>query len=112
AIDVQIAPGNRAPREAGTVASLLASVGRAFQVRANGGWRTVMGWSEPRRFTFPLPIGSRTGYLVDVPDHELFPALFGASRVEFRVGAELTFLNHSLSALAGLARRGIVRDWA
>jgi len=110
-IHVQIAPGNRAPREAGTVSSLLSVVGQPFQVRANEGWRTVRGWSEPRRFAFPPPIGPRTGYLVDVPDHELFPVLFGANRVEFRVGAELTFLNHGLSALAGLARRGVVRDW-
>jgi len=110
-IDIQIAPGNRAPREAGTVDSLLTAVGRPFQVRANGSWRTVRGWSEPRRFAFPPPIGSRTGYLVDVPDHELFPGLFGASRVEFRVGAELTLLNHGLSALAGLTRRGMIRDW-
>lgn len=110
-IDVQIAPGNRAPRQAGTVASLLASIGRAFLVRTHGGWRQVTGWSEPGSFPFPPPIGSRTGYLVDVPDHELFPGIFDADRVEFRVGAELTFLNRGLSALAWLSRRGIVRDW-
>ncbi|MGH9798205.1 MAG: hypothetical protein ACRD5D_08645, partial [Candidatus Polarisedimenticolia bacterium] len=110
-IDVQIAPGNRAPRETGTVASLLASVGRSFAVRANGAWRQVAGWSEPKTFHFPPPIGPRTGYLVDVPDHELFPAIFGAGRVEFRVGAELSFLNRGLSALAWISRRGMVRDW-
>ena len=110
-IDVQIAPGNRAPRQAGTVASLLASVGRAFLVSTPGGWREVRGWSEPGSFPFPPPIGPRTGYLVDVPDHELFPAIFDAGRVEFRVGAELALLNRGLSALAWLSRRGMVRDW-
>jgi hypothetical protein len=51
------------------------------------------------------------GYLVDVPDHELFPSIFDAGRVEFRVGAELGSLNRGLSALAHLSRRGIVHDW-
>jgi hypothetical protein len=110
-IDIQIAPGNRAPRRAGTVASLLASVGRPFLVRADETWRQVTGWSEPRVFRFPAPIGSRTGYLVDVPDHELFPLIFDAGRVEFRVGAELAFLSRGLLALAWLSRRGIARDW-
>jgi len=111
-IDVQLAPGNRPPRQAGTIASLLSSVGRRFSVRDEGGWRQVTGWSEPRAFPFPHPIGSRTGYLVDVPDHDIFPDLFGAQRVEFRVGAELAFLNRGVSALAWLSRRGIVRDWS
>lgn len=110
-IAVQIAPGNRAPRQAGTVASLLSSVGRPFVVRSQGEWRRVTGWSEPKAFHFPPPIGSRTGYLVDVPDHDLFPAIFDAGRVEFRAGAELALLNRGVSILAWLSRRGKVHDW-
>ncbi len=110
-LDVQIAPGNRFPRSRGTVASLLASVGRSFTVWRNGTWQTVTGWSAPRRFQFPEPVGTRTGYLVDVPDHALFPQLFGAQRVECRVGAELSWLNAAVSCLAWAAQRGLVRDW-
>ena len=59
----------------------------------------------------PPPVGPQRGYLVDVPDHEIFPALFQARRVEFRVGAELGVLNRGASALAWLSRRIGIR-WA
>src|SRR6185436_14655218 len=98
----QMAPGNRTRRRHATVASLLSSVGRSFEARRDGNWRGVRGWSEPRAFVFPSPIGRRTGYLVDVPDLELFPALFGARTVEFRVGAELAVLNRLLGLAASL----------
>lgn len=92
-IYVHMAPGNRGIRNAATVASLLYSVAR-------------LGWSKPRGFAFPSPIGYRTGYLIDVPDLELFPALFGASTVEFRAGSELKILNAAVSLLAR-----IKTDW-
>jgi hypothetical protein len=113
-IFVQIAPGNRSPRNKGTVASLLASLDKSFQLWREKSWREVPGWSEPRTFHFPLPIGPRRGYLVDVPDHEIFPALFHARRVEFRVGSELAVFNHGASALAWLSRRLTIQwhPWA
>lgn len=104
---VALAPGNRSPRRLATVTSLLSSVGRTFTLWRNGEWRDVRGWSEPRAFEFPAPIGRRIGYLVDVPDLELFPALFGARTVEFRVGSELMPLNLVLAMMAALER-----DWA
>jgi hypothetical protein len=62
-------------------------------------WHSVIGWSEPREFDFPLPVGTRRGYLVDVSDHELFPQCFAARTVEFRAGAEFSLLNGCLSLL-------------
>ena len=114
ALFVQIAPGNRAPRNKGTVSSLLASLGQPCRLWREGEWREVPGWTEPRTFPFPLPVGPRRGYLVDVPDHEIFPALFHARRVEFRVGAELVIFNHGASALAWLSRRLAIQwhPWA
>jgi hypothetical protein len=111
-IDIQIAPGNRMPRSAGTVTSLLSSAGRPLRVWREGAWQTVRGWSEPRPFDFPPPVGRRTGYLVDAPDHDIFPDLFGADRVEFRAGSELGLLNHSLSLLAWLVAGGAIVDVA
>ena len=108
----QIAPGNRAPRRAGTVASLLHSAGRPFRLWDGGKWRDASGWSEPRSFQFGPPVGERAGYLVDVPDHEIFPELFGARSVSFRVGAELSALNAGMSLLAGCARAGATTDWS
>ena len=106
-LDIQIAPGNRAPRGRGTVLSLLDSIGRSFAIWDGGAWRTVRGGTEPRVFQFPLPVGARTGYLVDVPDHEIFPGLFQARAVAFRVGAEIPVLNLGISLMARLP----CRDW-
>ncbi len=105
ALFIQIAPGNRSPRNKGTIGSLLASLGKSFRLWRDGEWRETPGWSEPQTFHFPPPVGARRGYLVDVPDHEIFPALFHARRVEFRVGAELTVFNHGASGLAWLSRK-------
>src|SRR5437867_6752012 len=109
---IQIAPGNRVPRANSTVASLLASVGKPFTIWNDGRWENVTGWSRPRRFAFPAPVGNRTGFVVDVPDHEFFPEMFEANRVEFRVGAELGMLNRAVTLLAWISGKGIVRDWS
>lgn len=47
---------------------------------------------------------------MDVPDHEIFPALLQARRVEFRVGSELAMFNRAASGLAWLSRRWAI-DW-
>jgi saccharopine dehydrogenase-like NADP-dependent oxidoreductase len=111
---VQIAPGNRFPRNQATVASLLASLGKPCRLWREGEWREVLGWSEPRAFEFPPPIGRQRGYIVDVPDHEIFPTLFHARRVEFRVGSELAVFNYGASVLAWLSRRFAIQwdPWA
>jgi hypothetical protein len=98
---IHMAPGNRGARNAATIESLLRSVGREFTVFRDGRWEAVQGWSCPDVFLFPAPVGRRTGYLIDVPDLALFPNLFGARTVEFRVGSEFGFLNRAVSWLGG-----------
>ncbi len=110
-IHVHMAPGNRGPRNRATIESLMHSLGTPFTVWRDSRWQTVRGWSEPTRFDFPLPVGPRAGYLVSVPDLDLFPQLLHARTVEFRAGSELAFLNAAASALAWLARKGLVRNW-
>ena len=109
-IDIQIAPGNRMPRAQGTVASLLHSIGKPFRVWRDGQWKQVRGWSDPRPFDFPNPVGRRIGYLVDVPAHDSLAALFPLARVEFRVGSELRALNHGVSLLSLIVGAGLVRS--
>jgi hypothetical protein len=99
-IYIHMAPGNRGARQSGTITSLMHSVGRPITIWRDGARVSVSGWSEPRDYRFPSPVGVRTGYLVDVPDHELFPQLFSADNVEFRTSSELNFQNHILSFLA------------
>jgi saccharopine dehydrogenase-like NADP-dependent oxidoreductase len=110
-IRIQIAPGNRAPRGYATVASLLDSLGKQFTIWRDHEWVTVTGWSEPVEFAFPQPVGRRIGSLVDVPDLTLFPSLFDASTVEFRVGAEFRLFNYACTVLAQMRKRGMVKSW-
>jgi hypothetical protein len=110
-IYIHMAPGNRVPRSVGTIASLLHSVGQPFNVLREGSWCTVRGWSEARDFLFPAPVGRRRGYLVDVPDHEFLPDIFGARTVEFRTASELRILNLAVSSLGWFVRKGLVRSW-
>lgn len=108
-IHIQIAPGNRSPRSDATIESLLNALGKPFQIWTNGNWVQATGFSAPRSFHFPEPVGDRPGYLLDVPDHELFPEIFKASTVEFRVGAELAPFNFFCSILAEIVRLGLVK---
>jgi hypothetical protein len=110
AIYIHMAPGNRLPRAAGTIRSLLYSVGSTFSICRSGKWRSVDGWSEPRAYPFPDPVGTRSGYLVDVPDHELFPEMFDVKTVEFRAASELSALNAALSCVAWLMKKGLAQQ--
>lgn len=110
-IYIHMAPGNRIPRSTGTIASLLHSVGLPFRVFHDGHWRTVRGWSNPQDFPFPAPVGRRRGYLIDVPDHEVFPELFNARTVEFRTGSELRILNLAVSSLSWFIKAGLIGSW-
>ena len=103
-IDVAILPGNRAPRGASVIASILSGVGRPSPVWRDGRWTQICGWSDKRRYRL-APGLTRSGYFVDIPDIHLFPAFFGARTVTFHAGLELGVMNAALSAL------GFVRRW-
>ena len=98
-----------------SVGELLESAGKPFRVMRKGLWCTVEGWTEPAPFRFPVPVGTRRGWLVDGAPCELLPRLFGARRVEVRAAGAARTLNRAASVLAGARRRGLVREpsrWA
>ncbi len=103
-IDTAILPGNRAPRGASVMHSILSQVGRPSLVWRGGVWRRMTGWSGRRRYRLAQDL-VRDGYFIRVPDVQLFPEVFGARSVTFRAGMELRILNASLSALCRLRRR-------
>ncbi len=105
-----IAPGNRQPRERGTVESLLHSLGRRFTVACAEGEREEVGWTRPRDFAFPPPVGVRRCRLVDSTDHDFLPRWLGATCAEFRVGAELRVLSAGATAIALLRARRLIPD--
>lgn len=118
-IDTSIVPGNRAPRGASVIESVVGQVGALNQVWRGGKWREVRCWSQGNRISL-APDLTRTTYFIDVPDTRLFPGFFNARSVIFRAGMELRLLNVALRVIglirrawpfAVTARRALVLQW-
>ena len=103
-ISAAILPGNRAPRGRAVVASILHQCGRPFQVPVDGAPHPRRSWSAPARFDLGEGI-FRKGWMIEVPDHRLFAAHFGARSVFFRAGLELGVMNYGLAVLSWLRGR-------
>jgi Saccharopine dehydrogenase NADP binding domain len=109
-----ISPGTRHPRGPGSFLCLLSTVGNEFRIPNDAGHRTIRGWTQRERVSFPPPMGNRWVYsVVDIADYFLQPIYFGVEAVEFKIGSELDFLNRTLSALRGFRRLFSLRnlDW-
>ena len=104
-VDVALSPGNRNPRGAGTITSVLTSVGRPLQVWQGGRWTRVVGWTGREQVSFPTPVGRRPVYWVDGPDYDVLPSELGCRDVTFKAGLELDLLNRTLGLLGLLRRR-------
>ncbi|GAB5467268.1 MAG: DUF4166 domain-containing protein [Rhodospirillales bacterium] len=102
-IETAILPGNRAPRGASVIASIVGQVGRSTAVWRGEVWRSTPVWSDKRRYEIS-PGDRRTAYLIGVPDLRLFPQAFKARSVVFRAGMELGLMNAALVGLR-LCRR-------
>ena len=114
AIELIIAPGQRAPRGAATLRSVFSYLGRPFKWLHAGRWIEVHGWEELKRVR--LDCGTRWAAACDVPDLELLPKRYPSVRtVEFRAALELGIQHFGLWFLAALRRRGVtipVDRWA
>jgi hypothetical protein len=105
AIEVAIAPGNRAPRGRSLIAAVLSQIGAPLRMWRGGRWREAPCWSDRR--VLPLGPGERRVVrTIGAPDLALFPERFGARSVTFRVGLELGSLNVAISMLAAFRRMG------
>lgn len=99
-IHIALSPGNQNPRGAATIAAVLSYLGRRIRVWKDEGWVDRPGWGDVQRLRFPDPVGRRRVHNCEVPDLELFPAVFGARTVRFSAGLELNVLNYLLSLCA------------
>jgi Saccharopine dehydrogenase NADP binding domain len=93
--------GNDNPKGGASIGAMVGRLGRS--VPAPGGARRTFG--DGARIVFPPPIGPRTAYTFDAPEHDLFPALLGVTSVDVRVGFELPVVNAGLHLLARLPVR-------
>ncbi len=112
AIDIQIAPGNQAPRGDATIRAILGYTGKGFPVWRDGRWARAVGWQRLRRASY-AGLGRRWLADCNVPDLEVLPRRYPQVRdVRFGAGLELGALHLAMWAMAGAARVGLVRDWS
>lgn len=112
-IDFAIAPGNKAERGMATLRAILSYTGHPLRVFKNGQWRTGFGWMSPRQMQFGKVVGERWLANVDVPDLELFPVRYAPVKtVNFQAGLELPVLHWGMVAMAWLAKKRWVTNWA
>ncbi|WP_208349343.1 SDR family oxidoreductase [Pseudaestuariivita rosea] len=98
-IESAILPGNRAPRGKSVIASILSQAGQPMQIWRGGQWDQMRSWSDPVRYQL-APGLRRQGWVINVPDLQLFPEAFGARTVMFRAGLELGVMNYGLGAFS------------
>jgi hypothetical protein len=110
AIDSCIAPAQRAPRGAATIAGVLSYCGGPVQVWRDGRWQELRGWADPQPVRFAR-LKTRRGALCDIPDLELFPARYaGVSDVMFRAALEVAPTQYGFALLAALRGVGLPLD--
>jgi len=113
-IEIAIAPGQRAPRGAATLAAVLSYLGRPFAWKRNGQWEQAWGWQELQRVRFD--VGTRWAAACDVPDLAVLPQHFGNVRtVTFRAALEVDIQHFALWVLAAMRRAALplpIERWA
>jgi hypothetical protein len=114
AIEIIIAPGQRAPRGTATLQSVFGYLGKPFLWLRDGRWVQVHGWQELKRVR--LDFGLRWAAACDVPDLELLPQRYPSVRtVQFRAALEFGVQHLALYLLAALRRRRMpvpIERWA
>jgi NAD(P)-dependent dehydrogenase (short-subunit alcohol dehydrogenase family) len=112
AVDVAIAPGNRAPRGLSLVRAILSWAGHPVGVFRGGRWVEEAGWGRPERVEMD-GVGSRWLSLCETPDLDLLVERYRPTAdATFRAGLELGLLHGGLYAASGLVRLGLLRSLA
>jgi saccharopine dehydrogenase-like NADP-dependent oxidoreductase len=110
AIEIAIAPGNRAPRGLSVVQAVLSTAGRPIRLFRGGRWTEEAGWGLSK--TIELPgLRNRRVALCETPDLDLLVERYcPAADAVFRAGLELRVLHEGVGALGLLVRIGILKS--
>lgn len=111
ALEIAIAPGQKAPRGIATTRSVLGYSGKPIPSFDAGQAGTEMGWSGIVRHRYPPPVGKRWLARVDLPELDLWPRRYTrVRRVDTRASLESHTLFFGLAVLARLVRAGVIRS--
>jgi hypothetical protein len=111
ALELGIAPGQKAPRGLATTRAVLSYCGKPIPSFADARTGTRMGWSDIVRRAYPEPVGSRWLAQVDLPEIVLWPRRYaGLRNVDTRASLESRVLHFGLALLSQLVRAGLVRS--
>jgi hypothetical protein len=114
-VDIAIAPGQRAPRGAATLAGVFSYCGKPFRWLSDGAWADAWGWQELARLRFAA-LGPRWAAACDVPDLALLPERYAGLRsARFRAALEFGVFHFALWTVAALRRAGVplpLERWA
>src|SRR6185503_955935 len=88
---------------------VLGYAGKPMASWHGAAWRTVHGWQDLTRHTYPAPVGARWLANCDVPDLELFPRRYSPVRtVQFRAGVASAAGMFVTSGASWLVRAGVL----
>ena len=111
-IEISIAPANKTPRGAGTIAAVLSYCGKPFHWLRDGRWETAYGWQDLKTHSYPS-LGRRWLGACDVPDLTLFPKHYpDVETVTFHAALELAWQQFGLWAMAWPVRLDLMTDWS
>jgi saccharopine dehydrogenase-like NADP-dependent oxidoreductase len=105
-----VAGGNKVPFGRASVYSLLSKIGSPIRTKRRGSWREMVCWTEPRKVSFPAPVGRRRVYLYDVPALDQFSRTYGVQTATFCMGLQLGLFNRGLGLLGWLRRIGRLKQ--
>jgi hypothetical protein len=98
-----LAPATRYTANAGAARSLVESVSRPVRVWRDGRMQTARGWSEPRRFAMPAPVGPVCGRLFESADALHLPQIWPTLRyVSMHVDTNTFGLNTALRVIGAV----------
>jgi saccharopine dehydrogenase-like NADP-dependent oxidoreductase len=93
------------------MAGVLGYAGKPVAQWRDGAWRTMYGWQDLTRRSYPPPVGARWLANCDVPDLELFPQRYAPVRtVVFRAGVAMAASMFVTSAASWLVRAGLMNS--